>query len=295
MNEKNKHAYLIIAHNQPELLKVLLEMLDYPYNDIYVHLDKKMGKIMLDPFYNCVKFSNLYFIKNRIDVQWGDFTQIECELRLLEASIEKRYQYYHLMSGVDLPLKSQREIHEFFDNHEGTEFIHFDAPKIDDLSYKRVSKYIYIQKRKKNLLEKIIYKITMMLQVGVDRGRKNHLIYQKGANWFSITYNLAKYVVNNRALIEKLFRHTLCADEVFLQTLVENSDFKNAISKENYVNDYQTIMYYIDWKRGKPYEFTEADYDELINSNMLFARKFNWDKDPRVINRLHNYVLESDI
>ena len=32
MNEK--HAYLIIAHNQPELLKKLVELLDDERNDI---------------------------------------------------------------------------------------------------------------------------------------------------------------------------------------------------------------------------------------------------------------------
>ena len=36
-----KHAYLIIAHTQPELLKILLKMLDDERNDIYLHIDSK--------------------------------------------------------------------------------------------------------------------------------------------------------------------------------------------------------------------------------------------------------------
>ena len=281
-----KHAYLIIAHNQPELLKILLKTLDYLDNDIYVHLDKKMGNICLKPFYEMVKDSGLFFLSNRLDVQWGDFSQIECELRLLEASVPKKYQYYHLMSGVDLPLKSQSEIHQFFDKHLGTEFVHFDSPKIDALSYKRVSKYVLVHKREKNVLDKIIYRIMMILQIGVDRGRKQNLVYQKGANWFSITDKLAQYVVGKRSYIEKQFKHTLCADEIFLQTLVINSEFKNSLSKNNFTDNYETIMYFIDWKRGNPYEFKDSDYDELINSNLLFARKFNFDKNPNIIKRI---------
>ena len=46
MNEK--HAYLIIAHTQFELLDVLLELLDYAENDIYLHIDKKVGNIDVD-------------------------------------------------------------------------------------------------------------------------------------------------------------------------------------------------------------------------------------------------------
>ena len=45
-------------------------------------------------------------------------------------------------------------------------------------------------------------------------------------------------------------------------------------------------MYFIDWKRGNPYEFKDSDYDELINSNLLFARKFNFDKNPNIIMRI---------
>lgn len=291
---KNKHAYLIIAHNQPELLKILLKTLDYPDNDIYVHLDKKMGNICLEPFYEIVKYSGLVFLSNRLDVKWGDFSQIECELRLLEASIPQEYQYYHLMSGVDLPLKSQKEIHDFFEEHEGTEFVHFDAPYIDSLSYKRVSKYIFIQKRNKNWIEKIIYKIMMILQFGVDRGKKTKLVYQKGANWFSITNSLAEYVVSNRLLIEKQFKHTLCADEVFLQTLIASSDFINVVSENNFSDNYETIQYCIDWKRGNPYEFRAGDFDALMNSNMLYARKFNWNVDSEIVQRIYEKVVNSN-
>ena len=38
---KNRHAYLIMAHNQWELLAQLLATLDDERNDIYLHVDKK--------------------------------------------------------------------------------------------------------------------------------------------------------------------------------------------------------------------------------------------------------------
>lgn len=37
-----KHAYMIMAHNQIDLLKVLLNKLDTKENDIIVHLDKNV-------------------------------------------------------------------------------------------------------------------------------------------------------------------------------------------------------------------------------------------------------------
>ena len=36
-----KHAYMIMAHDQFELLSILIKMLDDPRNDIFLHIDKK--------------------------------------------------------------------------------------------------------------------------------------------------------------------------------------------------------------------------------------------------------------
>jgi len=288
-----KYAYLIMAHHQFELLKVLLESLDYPDNDIYVHLDLKVGDIGLKQFYQVVIRANLFFLKNRVDVQWGTFSQIECELRLLEVAVPHNYQYYHLMSGVDLPLKSQKEIHNYFDEHKGIEFVHFDAPNISPDSYKRISKYYLFKGRYKNVFQKLAYRLSLFVQFRVDRAKCSNLTYQKGANWFSITHALASYVVESRPMIEKQFRYMLCADEVFLQTLIVNSNFAKALSSNNFCNNYATILYFIDWKRGNPYEFQLSDFEELMNSNMLFARKFNWNKDKDIILKLRDAVCDN--
>lgn len=285
-----KHAYLIIAHNQFELLKILLKSIDYNDNDIYLHIDKKIDKVNFDDFYQCIKKSNLYIIDNRINVQWGNYSQIECELNLLEEASRHGYQYYHLMSGVDMPLKSQDYIHNFFNKNYGTQFVHFEKKIIDDEAYQRVSKYHLFCGKNRNILVKILNRIIIGLQFGIDRTRKNKLIYQKGANWFSITDDLVKHIIENKKFIEKNFKYTICADEMFLQTMIINSKFIDKISSNNFNDDYSTIMYYIDWKRGKPYEFTNDDYDELMKSNMLFARKFNWNKDNKIIKRIYEDI-----
>lgn len=39
-----RHAYLIIAHNEPDLLATLVHMIDDERNDIYIHIDSKSDK-----------------------------------------------------------------------------------------------------------------------------------------------------------------------------------------------------------------------------------------------------------
>lgn len=110
-NKSKKHAYLIMAHNNFSQLQTLIELLDDPQNDIYLHVDKNAVTFQADRIR--ARQSNVTLIK-RIRINWGGHSQIECELNLLKASVPNHYEYYHLLSGLDLPLKTQAEIHSFF-------------------------------------------------------------------------------------------------------------------------------------------------------------------------------------
>ena len=91
-----KHAYLIMAHNQKNMLQSLIECLDYKENDIYVHLDRKWEDIEINDIYKFATESKIFILKERIDVKWGTYSQIECELLLLQEAAPGHYQYYHL-------------------------------------------------------------------------------------------------------------------------------------------------------------------------------------------------------
>lgn len=64
-----RHAYLILAHNQVEILKLLLNRLDVPENDIYIHLDLK-SDIKIEDLKAEVKNAKIFFA-DRISIQWG--------------------------------------------------------------------------------------------------------------------------------------------------------------------------------------------------------------------------------
>lgn len=42
----NKHAYLIMAHGNWKILELLLKLLDFENNDIFLHIDEKAKKQM---------------------------------------------------------------------------------------------------------------------------------------------------------------------------------------------------------------------------------------------------------
>ena len=289
-----------MAHNDFAILKKLLILLDHPNNDIYLHIDIKVQDFDEQYYQKLLKHASLFFTK-RTNVIWGDYSQINCELLLLkEANNNYKYDYYHLISGVDLPLKSQEEIHDFFSKNKGKEFVHFNSLRLSQSTYERASLYHLFTRYGRNkgkiisFLDKVFLKIQRIFKV--DRTKKDSQRMAFGANWFSITNNLAEYVISKESEISNKFQHTICADELFLQTLVYNSPFKNNLYYDKMDENYIACMRFIDWHRedctSSPHIWRLSDYNELISSDYLFARKFDSKVDSAVIDKIYNYVID---
>ena len=284
-----KHAYLIMAHTQPELLKNLLQRLDDERNDIYLHIDSKAKDYPIEETVAVLKKSNCKLTK-RTDVQWGSYSQIHCEMILLKEAVKTEHSYYHLLSGMDLPIKSQDEIHAFFERYDGLEFVDEDLPQIGDTALSRV-KYFHRFYGKAGSMKDILGAIETKIQklIGVNRLKnEKDIIFQKGRNWFSITHGLAKLVVEKEEWIQQVFAKTVCGDELFLQTVARNSLYAKKICNPNTMPEIADTRL-IDWTRGSnnnPYVFREADYEELKNSKALFARKFDLNIDKEIVGKL---------
>ncbi len=283
-----KHAYLIMAHTDFKLLEVLISMLDDPRNDIYIHIDKK---IPTNNFKVSPKYSHIYILKNRIPVYWGHFSQIKAEMLLFETAFKKQfYSYYHLLSGADLPIKTQDYIHHFFSKNTGKEFVGF-WNDCDLEANSRVSYFHPFMKYERNYNDFIqiilsrIRKLGIIFQNKLNLHRKNKEIYwKKGPNWVSITQDFCEYLISNKDWINKRFKYTQNADEVFIQSLIWNSPFKERVYNIKDVDD--GCMREIDWERGSntsPYVWRISDFQHLVKSNKLFARKFSNKIDKEII------------
>lgn len=264
-------------------------MLDRDENDIYVHMDLKNKQFDEDDCRNLIKKSGIYFTK-RTSVTWGGYSQINSELILLEtATAHRKYNYYHLLSGQDLPIKSNNEIMNFFKKHQGAEFVAFDKETFDCDDRVR---YFYplqemVGRNRKSLLGRISSAMTLFQKIAHLK-RNAEIQFQKGPNWFSITDDLARYVIKRKEWINKVFHDSICCDEIFLQTMVINSMFADRIYQyAGTENTEEAAMRLVDWERGGPYVFKNEDYSELLNSNMIFARKFDCQTDNNIVNKLY--------
>jgi hypothetical protein len=55
-----------------------------------------------------------------------------------------------------------------------------------------------------------------------------------------------------------------------------------------YENDNENCKRLIDWKRGTPYVFKKEDYNMIMNSNTMFARKFSTIVDKEIIDLIYD-------
>ncbi len=291
-----KHAYLILAHKNWNQLMTLLSLLDDCRNDIFLHIDRYASDVPFDRLRAAVNQSQLVFVK-RIRCSWGDYSLVEAELLLLKEATKTPHVYYHLLSGQDLPLASQGEIHEFFEKNTGLEYVNYRSMGSDpELLLDKRFRYYSIFRRPVPHLKKdgITYFWMRRLQkyaplvqkkLGVNRLKGMEGMIYYGSQWFSITDDFARYLLTQEDYIKKHFRLTTIPDEHFVQTVLMQSPFRERIASKD-IRFVRWIPGTIAHKHGHPYVFTANDYDMLMSSGFLFARKFDETTDPEIISMI---------
>ena len=290
-----RHAWLILTHGNFAILEKQLRFLDSENADFFIHVDAK-ADFDEERFSAVTERSRVTFVPRR-RISWGHFAIAEAELELLRAAAPGRYDYYHLLSGVDVPVKPRAYIEEYFTRAPGTNYVNFLAPEISRADLYRVMFYYPMQRYniRKPAVRRALRNFSAAVQLGfgVDRTRRlpDGFAFQKGAQWFSITHALAAYLLEKEDEICRIFSDTYCPDEMFVQTEIINSPFRDTLPEHAFENDYASCLRYIDWQRGNPYTFTDADLAELLSTpeTALFARKFDYRSAPAVVDALFDH------
>lgn len=294
-----RHAYLIMAYNNFDQLGTLLRLLDDDRNDLYLHIDAKTPRAEVPDLGRYVSRSKLTIVEP-IPVAWGGYSQVRCEMRLIRAALESGapYGYLHLLSGADLPIKTNDEICQFLQEHDGKEFIAFVYRGANDGHMDAIKERIAIHHpwqertgRKDDLPTRVLSKAQKLLRVDRLKGTGLKEI-GKGSQWFSITAEFGRYLMEQEPLVERTFRSSYCSDELFIQTMVLNSPFVDSLYDPNGDGCGDNLRL-IDWERGAPYVLRSQDYSEIMDApvSKLFARKFDERVDAAIIRRIADTLL----
>ena len=272
-----KHAYLILAHNEPELLSLLVERLDDVRNDIYIHFDRKLS-ILPDIK---TQHAGLYILKDRVDVRWADVSMLEAEYKLFHAVVDSgsQYSHHHLISGVDLPLKNQDYIHSFFAQHQGKEFVGLHQRPMNSHADRALHYWHPFTRSFRGsgcvfAIKRILRYLVVQTQILLGIRRNTTIPFHKGGQWVSITRELIDYLLEQEDRAFTIFSRTFGADEYFVPTLIWDTPFMERLFDAT--DESRGAMRYIGWRAdGQLIDFTPQDLPALQQTEYLFARKCN--------------------
>ncbi|PIN29633.1 glycosyl transferase [Limosilactobacillus reuteri] len=305
VNKMHKHAYLIIAHHNIEQLKLLLLAIDNNRTDIYIIFDKK-SKLDCNSkkkyLIKDLKYSRVWFIDS-IKIYWGDYSLIDAEIKLFEKAYlegKGKYSYYHLISGDNLPLTNQTDILKFFDEHPNMLFLSYGRITNRKLLERRI-KYWHISPRligkygnkvsPINLLFRLIDNLFVMGQrfLGINKIKRFNLKVDYASEWLTLNKEFVWQMLKNKDWIEKVFKHSIACDELFIPILINKLGFNNFVynssRQDNNPNSFQGSLDYINWWDGSPYIWQDRDIkkiEHIKSLGYLFSRKFDLNNTPKL-------------
>lgn len=266
-----KHAFLILAHNEFEVLQKLCNALNRNDVDIFIHIDKKVKQI---PAIIADK-SKVTFIKDRVEVYWGTLNLVLAETILLKEALnsDTDYEYFHIISGIHYPIKPIDEILKYYSGCEGKSII-MEIEDSVDTPFKRLGRYHFFMNyycNKHSFIKEggqFLWKLIIKLQEILHISRNITYWGGKASNWCSLTRTAASAWINDTAWIQETFHHTFCSDEYVTMAILKRHNLP-------YANEPRLL--YQEFRNANPRVFTEDDYKLLISSDAFFARKFTAD------------------
>lgn len=293
--------YLILAHNNLDQLELLVNKLKTKNSRIYIHLDKKIKDFK--------KLENVNYIKDRQDITRWWTKMLKAELIWLSEISKNMEEWDHvvILSWQCFPIKPIDYIEKKIgDLKEKSCILCFDAK---ESTLNRICKYNFfdvnfrIPKKINNFFVKILSyfkKFDTDIKLPVINAaigelvsfvlpRRTYLtnkytIYW-GSSWMALSYPHVKFLVDfiksdEWKKVLKHFKYTANNDEVFFQTILVNN------KKDEIVNK---MLWYTIWKdwAASPNYLTIEDLEGIKKSDKLFARKFDINKDKKVLEILN--------
>lgn len=284
-----------MAHHQPSHLARLIRSLSGDSAYFFIHIDRKSS---LSSFKESIPESGRIVFLNdreRVYVNWGGFSQVLATLNLMETALGSGLDFgrYCLLSGSDYPIKKLGYIEDQLATDK--EFIRIEH-YLDGYSEDFFNRYIGFYWFQDNFL----------LRKARLSGKIRRKIYDKiglyhGSQWWALTGQCVEYIngflKQNRDYVN-FHKHTVCSDEIFFHSIIKNSPFaKNITHDLTAPHDEPRCAnvcielnehgcHYIDWsdsQASSPKVLDVSDFNRIMDSQALFARKFDEEKSKSLL------------
>lgn len=284
-----KIAYILLVHRNPTQVARLISRLD-AWSPIFIHVDRR---VPIGPFQRTLESSNLCgslrFVK-RHRCRWGQFGIVQATLEGINALVASGcdFDYAMLLSGQDYPIRSMNLVAEFLERNPGRQFIE-SFPLAEPNRWTNHGGPFQAERRYRYWH---LYLRSRHLMLPVRRAFPRGFTPHGGSQWWCLTRECIGHIndiYHNKYNFIKFFVHAFIPDEILINTIVSNSPFAESVAQDD--------LKFAIWDRpNPPYPATlcAEDFGLIAGSHKLFARKFDADRDSKILDLIDRKLLGLD-
>lgn len=276
MNSHAVHAHLVMVHNNPDQFTRLVCAANHPENLFVLHVDVKSAPAVHQAAAAlAARFENVSILPPR-DVRWASWSVIETTLAAIKQLLDanKTWRHFSNLSGQDFPLRPQEAILSRLKAAPESNYIEYFDPLIEWIDGADRIRYVR--------LELPGMKAGLNLpKLRWDRWQRylGKTRFYGGSSYFTLSRAFCEHMLAspNMPAFRKFFRHTFATDEMFIQSFIMDSPFRDTLVN----ND----MRLIDFSEGtpRPRTWTCEHSQILLDSDDFYARKFDPAVDDEII------------
>ncbi|MGJ7461894.1 beta-1,6-N-acetylglucosaminyltransferase [Halomonas sp. MA07-2] len=284
-----KIAYIVLAHTDPEhIARLAKKLVKGTQHAVFLHLDQKSA---IEPFRALLKDeARVHFVEPRIKAYWGGYSLVEATINAFrQARQHGGFDRFVVLQGLEYPIRSNREIEGFFNEHPDTEFMRARNETLtrdtNDLKKYRLRWSMDRDKRSWRLVNAgniLISKLGRLIRFKkptVKVGNARLTIY-RGWGHFALTGRAIDYILDfHDSYLEfnRFFMHVYAPDESYFHTILYNSPFINQTPDKGPTDDISLDallnLTYCEYPDQVTIFTQKADYPTLEQSGCLFFRK----------------------
>ena len=292
-----RKAYLIMAHKDPKQLHRLVSRLNDGASEFFIHIDKKAE---FSQFQILNEFGNVLHFTERFNSKWGSLGTIKPFLSGMKAVKNSPTQFDRIMllSGQDYPIKSNKDIDNFFINSEHSVFLnHFPIPNYekwpggDRGGWYRVDKYYFGTKWYEFFCSKSLNLLSTYIPF-LRRKIPDGLKPYAGQTWWNLDMYALNYVLDYDAKHPEYIafhKHTFVADELYMQMIIANSKDEKLL--KSIANSEKRFTIWPKANSAHPKLLGKTDFEAILASDDLFARKFDEKVDAEILDLIDREIL----
>lgn len=284
-----KQVFLIQAHKDIDQINALVGQLRDEDFVTFVNLDRKCA---LDP---AGVDPSARLVRNRIDVHWGGFSQVQATLNSLREIMADvpAFDKVLFLSAQDFPLLPNPRLKQELAALAGHELL--DVVHIGPQGWNVPFRYQYFAHEGAGAARRVLDALAnrVLRATGRKRAMPAGLQPWGGSSWWALSRDciadlLAR--IERDPSIVRFFGAVQCPDEMFFQTLVMNSRFAGRVLP----NNFRYIQWPDDGARN-PKVLDEGDFDRIVASGAHFCRKLDSTQSAVLLDRLRERVASPAI